>query len=350
MFKRYLVYFLLLCGLGAGVVLLRALDFLHSPVSADTVVYEIKPGASLTGVAYDLHQSGHITEPRVLVLWARLQGNTEIQAGEYRFESGKTPLQWLAQMNRGDVIRYQVTLVEGWTWKEALQALHKQPKLTHTLQGLDMYAVAEKLGMEKGQHLEGMFFPDTYSFTSGDSDLDVLLHAYEALQAVLEEEWQGRASGLPYTSSYEALIMASIIEKETGVPEERGDIAGVFVRRLEKRMRLQTDPTVIYGLGDEYTGNLKRKHLSQHTPYNTYMIHGLPPTPIALAGREAIHAALHPLDGDSLFFVARGDGSHYFSATLEEHTQAVRKYQLQRRKDYRSSPAAQNNTTPETEQ
>mgnify|MGYP000117690741 FL=1 len=197
--------------------------------------------------------------------------------------------------------------------------------------------IEKLLGLEATSHLEGQFYPDTYNFHKGDSDLDILKRAHNRLKTILGEEWAARQKDLPLESAYEALILASIIEKETGVPEERPEIAGVFVRRLQKKMRLQTDPTVIYGLGDNYQGNITRKHLRQDTIYNTYRISGLPPTPIALVGRAAIHAALNPKPGKSLYFVAKGDGSHYFSATLEEHNKAVRKFQLKRRSDYRSS-------------
>jgi UPF0755 protein len=196
----------------------------------------------------------------------------------------------------------------------------------------------ERLGLA-GVSPEGRFFPDTYRYVRGMSDLDLLKQASARLDQVLDEEWSRRAERLPYRKPYDALIMASMVEKETGVAEERGQIAGVFVRRLRSGMRLQTDPTVIFGLGERYNGNLTRAHLLEATPYNTYVIDGMPPTPIALAGREAIHAALNPAAGRSLYFVARGDGSHVFSETLEQHNSAVREYQLKRRADYRSSPA-----------
>jgi UPF0755 protein len=182
-----------------------------------------------------------------------------------------------------------------------------------------------------GTHYEGQFLPDTYHFPKNLTDVEFLKRAYSAMQTVLKEEWDNRAVGLSYKNSYEALIMASIIEKETGQASEREQISGVFVRRLEKRMRLQTDPTVIYGMGDKYKGNIRKRDLLRDTPYNTYRRHGLPPTPIALPGRDAIHAALHPAESDALYFVARGDGSHQFSATLKEHNNAVIKYQLKGR-------------------
>ncbi len=188
--------------------------------------------------------------------------------------------------------------------------------------------------------LEGWIYPDTYSYTKGTRDIDVLRRAYQRMQQVLAEEWEARSQPLPLSSPYEALILASIVEKETGAPEERAAIAGVFVRRLQKNMRLQTDPTVIYGMGDNYRGNIRRSDLTRYTPYNTYKIDGLPPTPIANPGREAIHASLHPAPGKALYFVAKGDGRHQFSATLVEHNRAVQVYQKrQRRQDYRSSPA-----------
>ena len=218
--------------------------------------------------------------------------------------------------------------------------LAQNAELEHELSGVD----DEKLKTltRSRASAEGLFFPDSYQFERGASDWDVLSRAHAAMTVILEEEWQGREEELPYKNAYEALIMASIVERETGQPAEREEIAGVFVRRMNKGMRLQTDPTVIYGLGETFDGNLRREHLrDDNNVYNTYRHKGLPPTPIALPGRAAIHAALHPNQGASLYFVAKGDGGHYFSESLAEHQAAVRKYQLQRRQDYRSSPAKQ---------
>jgi UPF0755 protein len=236
------------------------------------------------------------------------------------------------------VVQYSLTLVEGWNFRQVRAALAKQEKLQQTLAALSDSELMSKLG-HAGVFPEGRFFPDTYKYVRGMSDEDLLRQAYERLDEVLASEWSERASNVPYSDPYQALIMASLIEKETGVPQERGEIAGVFVRRLQNGMLLQTDPTVIYGMGERYTGKLTRADLREATPYNTYMISGLPPTPIAMVGREAIHAALNPVAGSSLYFVARGDGSHVFSDDLPAHNNAVREYQLKRRADYRSSPA-----------
>lgn len=238
-------------------------------------------------------------------------------------------------------MRYRVTLVEGWTFRQALQKIRSEQKIVKSAAGSTVHAAARALGLEGGA-VEGWIFPDTYVYRSGTTDIELLQQAYERMQQVLGEEWLAKGDRLPYKSPYEALIMASLIEKETGQPSERSQIAGVFVRRLNRGMRLQTDPAVIYGLGEGYNGNLTRAHLRQPTPYNTYVIRGLPPTPIALPGRAAIRAALNPEPGKSLYFVGKGDGSHHFSATLTEHNRAVREYQLKRRADYRSSPAEGN--------
>ena len=301
----------------------------------------VERGESLISVAHRLHRADIIRWPRAWVYYARIFEPAPIKTGEYRLPENASPLDILHQLQAGEVVVYPVTFVEGWTFNTMLEVLGNLQNIEHQLKGLAGDEVIAALGLTIG-HPEGWFFPDTYYYVSGDTDAQILLRAHERMQHILELEWRARAVGLPYETAYDALIMASIVEKETGVPHERDEIAGVFVRRLQKRMRLQTDPTVIYGLGSDYDGNLRRADLFRATPYNTYTQAGLPPTPIAMPGREAIHAALHPKDGDALYFVARGDGSHYFSATLEEHINAVRRYQKRgRRDDYRSSPQIQ---------
>jgi len=312
--------------------------YLTQPLNLSPQSLDVAAGSGFSTITARLQQQGVITQPTIWKIYARLTGKaTRVQAGEYQFESGLSPADILAKLVRGDVIQYQITLVEGWAFKQLLQALATEEKLEHRLTELNSAEIMAKLGHEK-EHPEGRFFPDSYQFTSGTSDVDILRRAYQRLSTILDEEWQQRGKNLPYKNAYQALIMASIVEKETGQASERAEISGVFVRRLHKGMRLQTDPTVIYGLGDSYKGNIRRKHLKQRTPYNTYVIRGLPPTPIAMVGREAIHAALHPKEGKSLYFVAKGDGSHFFSDTLEQHNKAVRRYQLKRVEQYRSSP------------
>jgi len=275
--------------------------------------------------------------------WLRLYWRFNLQdqslhSGEYRLTPGLNVRDLLGLWQRGEVVQYNLTLIEGWNFRQVRAALARETKLELTLTELSDAQVMERLDLA-GSNPEGRFFPDTYRYIRGMSDLQLLQQAHARLQEVLAEEWQQRAEALPYREPYEALIMASIVEKETGVPEERGQIAGVFVRRLAIGMRLQTDPTVIFGMGERYQGRLTRADLLEPTPYNTYTIDGMPPTPIALVGREALHAALHPVAGESLYFVARGDGSHVFSNNLAAHNRAVREYQLKRRDDYRSSPA-----------
>ena len=261
-----------------------------------------------------------------------------LHSGEYRLLPQQTARDMFGLWQRGEVVQYSLTLVEGWNFRQVRAALGREERLEQRLADLTDAQLMERLGLA-GQNPEGRFFPDTYRFVRGMSDFDLLKQAHARLELVLAEEWAQRAEGLPYREPYDALIMASMIEKETGVPEERGEIAGVFVRRLRIGMRLQTDPTVIYGMGERYNGRITRADLREPTPYNTYTIDGMPPTPIALVGREAINAALNPAEGSSLYFVAKGDGSHVFSNTLEQHNRAVREYQLKRRADYRSSPA-----------
>lgn len=318
--------------------LLEPVTIVGENAEAGRILFQIKIGTSFKQLAWQLKQQQLIPNQRVFVFYGRLLGHSnKIQAGEYAVTSGTTPVQMLHQFVSGEVTQYAFSIIEGWSFRQLIQAVSDNTALEHTLAGLDDAAIMERLG-HKGLHPEGRFFADTYTFSKGGSDIEFLQRAYQKMSEVLADEWSARDKELPYKNAYEALIMASIVEKETGLAVERKKIAGVFVRRLQKNMRLQTDPTVIYGLGDRYQGNLTRKHLLQTTPYNTYRVAGLPPTPIAMPGREAIHAALHPAAGSSLYFVAKGDGSHYFSATLAEHSSAVKKYQWQRVEGYRSAP------------
>ena len=308
-------------------------SFLSTPlvVDGDGVTLEIPRGSGLRRVSDDLATRGLITAPDLLVLHGRLNGmDTGIKAGEYRIEPGTTPPQLLRQLTSGRVMLHALTLVEGWTFDQALPAIRAMPMLTATLEGLDAATVMERLG-EPGQHPEGRFFPDTYHFPRGTTDLEFLRRARDTMREVLDRAWGERAEGLPYGDSYEALVLASIVEKETSLPEERAEVAGVFVRRLQKRMRLQADPTVIYGLGAAFDGNLRKRDLRADTPYNSYTRKGLPPTPIALPGRGSIEAALNPAATKALYFVATGNGSHVFAKTLTEHQANVRRYQLRGR-------------------
>ncbi|MGE8362052.1 endolytic transglycosylase MltG [Pseudomonas sp.] len=330
----------LLAGLLVAFVVWQQHQALEQPLTlSEERMLDVPAGATPGGVLNRLESEGVLNNAFWLRAYWRfnLQGQP-LHSGEYRLTPGLTVRDMLGLWQRGEVVQYSLTLVEGWSFRQVRAALARETRLDLTLTDLTDAQLMERLG-QPGVNPEGRFFPDTYRFVRGMSDLDLLKQAYTRLELVLEEEWAQRSEGLPYKTSYDALIMASMIEKETGVPHERGEIAGVFVRRLALGMRLQTDPTVIYGLGERYNGRLTRAHLREATPYNTYVIDGMPPTPIALVGREAINAALHPVDGKSLYFVARGDGSHVFSNSLEAHNRAVREYQLNRRADYRSSPA-----------
>jgi len=316
-------------GAVAGSLWVHYRTFVTTPlrVPGDRAVLEVQRGSGLRAVADQLVSAKVLAEsyPFVALALSTHKGG-QIKAGEYELRSGMTPPQLLELLTSGRVIQYPLTLVEGWTFRQALAALAADPVLTGDLLGLSDEDIMERLD-HPGEHPEGRLFPDTYRFPRGTEALDLLKRAYGRMELVLDEEWDRRAPGLPFKTPYEALILASIVEKETALAAERPQIAGVFVRRLQRGMKLQTDPTVIYGLGAAFDGNLRRGDLAAESPYNTYLHAGLPPTPIALPGREAIRAALHPAPGDSLYFVARGDGSHVFSATLEEHNRAVRLYQ-----------------------
>ena len=321
---------LILISFASAWLIMDYRSFVETPlkVSEQGLNYIVPSGTSLTHIANDLAEKGIIDKPNMLIWMGRIQGKSNnLKAGEYNIVRGMTPEMFLNMLIGGKVVQYTITFIEGWTFKQVRAHLLNDANIIHTIKGLDDDEVMNRIGLP-GRYPEGLFLPETYHFVRGTTDIDILKRANRSLENLVNTAWQERAADLPYKSEYEALIMASIIEKETGKPEERDEIAGVFVRRLKKHMRLQTDPTVIYGLGEEYDGNLRRRDLLNPTPYNTYLKRGLPPTPIAMPGKAAILAALHPHKGKSLYFVARGDGTHYFSDTLEAHNKAVIKYQL----------------------
>ena len=310
---------------------------LDAPVNVpgDGVTFEIPPGTPFTRISERLAEEGIIAHPTVLRLYARFSGKAgSVHAGEYAIEPGTTLAELLDQFTRGNVLLYSFTIVEGWNQWDLLRALHDHPHIDAQMSAEDWSGLLEELGAET-RHPEGLFLPETYHFPRNTSDRTVLKQAYRLMQDVLSEEWPNRDPETPVATPYEALILASIVEKETARPDERNRIAGVFARRLEKRMRLQTDPTVIYGIGPEFNGNITRHDLRTDTPYNTYTRGGLPPTPIAMPGRDAIRAALHPAPGKELYFVATGlgDGSHKFSETKDEHDTAVAEYLRQLRRN-----------------
>lgn len=307
------------------------------PISEEGYIYELKAGQSLGHLVRDMEAKGALDHPRLLRLYARFNEANKIHAGEYFFPIGTSPKSLLDKLIKGDVILYQITFVEGWTTRQALNVLADEQHIQHQLLGKTPEEQLALLDLPI-EHLEGWIFPDTYRFSRNTSDAEIIRNAYHQMKSLLEAEWVKRAPDLPYKNAYEALIMASIIERETGHHSERDQIAGVFVRRLQQGMKLQTDPTVIYGMGENYAGRITRKNLEEPTPYNTYVIDGLPPTPISLPSAASIRAALHPAEGKALYFVAKGDGTSEFSNTLDAHNQAVRRYQLNRRSDYRAAP------------
>ncbi len=304
--------------------------FLGSAVSVpeEGTSFEIAPGTPFTRVSEQLAEEGIISQPTLLRIYARVSGKAgSIHAGEYFIQPGTTTAGLLDQFTRGDVLLYSFTIVEGWNQWDLLRALQAHPQIDARMSEEDWPALLEELGAE-AIHPEGLFLPETYRFPRNTSDRTLLKQAYALMQTVIGEEWPNRADDTPVTTPYEALVLASIVEKETARADERQRIAGVFARRLEKGMRLQTDPTVIYGIGPGFNGNLTRRDLRTDTPYNTYTRGGLPPTPIAMPGRDAIRAVLHPAPGNELYFVATGlgDGSHKFSETKAEHDAAVAEY------------------------
>ncbi len=306
--------------------------FVSAPLMLATTPLDVSidPGSSLRGVSKQLADAGVRFKPWQFTLLARLRGQaSDIKAGSYEIEAGTTPLRLLLQLTRGDVSQAELALIEGWTFKQVRASLDQHPALRHDSHDLSEREILARIGASEPA-AEGLFFPDTYLFSKNTSDLDLLRRSYRAMKSHMEREWDQREATVPYANSYEALIVASIIEKETGVAADRPMIAAVFANRLKSGMPLQTDPTVIYGLGAEFDGNLRKGDLTRDTAYNTYTRAGLPPTPIAMPGLASIQAALRPAGSEHLYFVARGDGSSEFSRTLDEHNRAVTRYQKRR--------------------
>uniref|UniRef100_UPI000AEFE48C endolytic transglycosylase MltG n=1 Tax=uncultured Acidovorax sp. TaxID=158751 RepID=UPI000AEFE48C len=323
---RRLLALIVLVGIALGGA---AYWWLHQPLDLGLEPLElaIEPGTTPRGVARDVVAAGVKTDTRLLYAWFRVSGQDRaIKAGNYEIPPGTTPISLLQKLARGEEALRALTLVEGWNWRQVRQALAKEEQLKHDAAALTDEALMAQLG-RPGVAPEGRFFPDTYTYAKGSSDIALLRRAMHAMDRHLEAAWAQRAADTPLKSADEALILASIVEKETGKASDRGQIAGVFVNRLRVGMLLQTDPTVIYGLGEKFDGNLRKRDLQTDTPWNTYTRPGLPPTPIAMPGKASLLAAVQPQATRALYFVAKGDGTSHFSASLEEHNRAVNRYQ-----------------------
>ena len=301
------------------------------PLPATPFEFELKQGGNLKGMTHELRQAGLIDQEWAFVWFARLLGKSgHIQAGYYVLDHPVSPMKLLDMLNKGAVIQRKFSVIEGWTFRQFRDALNANPDLKHVTVSMTDAGILRQIGAAE-QQPEGLFFPDTYHFAAGTRDIVIIKRAYQTMQQRLQSAWAGRDASLPLQTPYDALILASIVEKETGIPGDRPMIAGVFVNRLRKGMMLQTDPAVIYGLGDKFDGNLRKRDLVSDTAYNTYTRRGLTPTPIALPGMAAIQATLHPAQTDALYFVSRGDGSSQFSSSLKQHNQAVSQYQLKKK-------------------
>ncbi|MCA1773882.1 MAG: endolytic transglycosylase MltG [Halomonas sp.] len=301
---------------------------LEAPLTIDEpTLYQVPSGAGFNRVVRDLEAQGVIGDAWAFQVLGKLEPEKlpDLRTGEYLLEPGTTGMELLALLDSRDVVMYPLTIPEGWTFSQMRQQLAKAPKLEQSTADMSDEEVMALLDRD-GTYPEGWFFPDTYRYHLGMSDVDILRQSLGRMERILEEVWDERDDDLTIDSPYEALIMASLIERETGAPEERREIAGVFKRRMESGMRLQTDPTVIYGMGERYEGRITHADLREATAYNTYVIDGLPPTPIAMPGRASLEAAVNPLPGDTLYFVSRGDGTHKFSSSLREHNNAVNRY------------------------
>jgi len=329
---RLFLALLILPVIVVGAAALWAVRQADAPLSVPggAVEVTIPKGATMRDAARVVADAGVSVDPRFLYWMARLGGQAhQIKAGSYEISTGMSPRAVLAKLVSGDVVLRSVALIEGWTFRQVRQALETHPDLAHEIAGLSHTEILKRIGAAE-THPEGLFFPDTYSFHRGDSEIDVLKRAYEQMQTHLASAWAARDTSLPLKNPYEALILASIVEKETGQATDRPMIASVFINRLRVGMLLQTDPTVIYGIGEAFDGNLRRRDLTRDTPYNTYTRAGLPPTPISMPGLDALNAVVNPPASKYYYFVARGDGSSEFSANLAQHNRAVRKFQLKR--------------------
>jgi UPF0755 protein len=331
--KLGLAFVLIVVSLGLGLYWQSYLDFTNRglPLSDEEHVLNVDRGDGFNEVLSKIRALG-VTQGSDLewkLLAVTLHAISHLQVGEYAVTPGLSPRKLLRRIREGQVIQRRFTIVEGWNIRDVRAALGRDPHLLHKIDRMNDRELMKALDRD-GVFAEGRFLPETYNYTRGGSDLDILRRAADAMDAMLTEVWRQRDKNLPLRSPDELLTLASIVEKETGRADERPRIAGVFVRRLKIGMRLQTDPSVIYGMGSAYNGNIRKQDLLTDTPYNSYTREGLPPTPVAMPGRDALLAAAHPAKGDELYFVARGNGAHYFSSTLAEHNAAVAKYQLNR--------------------
>lgn len=312
----------LLAAASIGYYALRPL-----PLPATPFEFTLKPGSSVKSMARDMREGGLLEQDWAFVWLVRVLGKSgQLQAGSYELQQPVSILELVRMIAEGRVSQRRISVIEGWTFRQMRDALNANPGITHDTLNLSDAEILQRIGAIES-HPEGLFFPDTYSFAGGSSDLAIFQSAYQSMQQHLQDAWAAREPNLPLETPYQALILASIVEKETGAASDRPMIAGVFVNRLRIGMRLQTDPTVIYGVGQGFDGNLRKKDLQTDNPYNTYTRGGLTPTPIALPGRDSLQAALHPAKSDALYFVARGDGSSHFSSSLNEHNRAVNQYQ-----------------------
>ena len=327
---RFIIKTIRISLLCAGLALAWLIYFANSGIQlkTETESFDIEAGSRFRGVTHQLVQQKIIQDPVSFEVLARaLRVSSDVKAGIYEVKSGITPLELLDMMTSGSSTQVSITFIEGWTFAQMREELNASEKVKHMTMSETDQQILKEIGATETMP-EGLFFPDTYFFTPNTSDRDVLKRAYSTMQSKVKNAWATKANGLPYRTQYEALIMASIVEKETGRAVERAQIAGVFINRLKIGMRLQTDPTVIYGLGERFDGNIHKKDLLSDTVYNTYTRDGMPPTPIAMPGLGAINAALHPAQTKALYFVGKGNGTHHFSVSLTEHNNAVIKYQL----------------------